>query len=73
MQFFQAGNDTKEISLKIYLTVFHYISKVFHEASYVLEKSDLVITDSQNANGSVPKQNTTKNVKRFRGSNKSFN
>jgi hypothetical protein len=35
MQFFQAGNDAKEILLKKYLTAFHKISKVFHKALYV--------------------------------------
>jgi hypothetical protein len=61
MKFFQAGNDAKEILLKRYLTVFHNAHKVFHKAIYVLKESDLVITVSGNAKGSVQKQNNIKN------------
>jgi hypothetical protein len=40
---------TEEIVLKIYLTFVHNISKVFHEAFYVFEKSDLFINKLRSA------------------------
>lgn len=58
MQFFQARNDAKEIFAD-------NISKLFHKAIHVLEKSDLCVTVSYNANGIVQKQNIIKNMIKY--------
>lgn len=48
-QYFQTDNCDKEILLKMYLSFFSNVSKVFNEAFIVLEKNQLAIIETYDA------------------------